>query len=134
MIPTLLLDTHILIHWMLDSPALTRDQSRALRKADAQGIPFGVSAITLVELAQLVNARKVRSNFELESALNFLEDHAKFIVLPIDSAVVRELPRCLPILRDPMDSIIAATAQVHNLALVTSDQRILDSKLVRTIE
>jgi PIN domain nuclease of toxin-antitoxin system len=36
-------------------------------------------------------------------------------------------------LRDPADQAIVATARVHRLKLVTSDQRIIESKLVPVI-
>lgn len=36
--------------------------------------------------------------------------------------------------RDPADRAIVATARVHRLRLVTSDQRIIESKLVPVIE
>jgi PIN domain nuclease of toxin-antitoxin system len=37
-------------------------------------------------------------------------------------------------LRDPADRNIVATARVHRLRLVTSDQRIVESKLVPVVE
>jgi PIN domain nuclease of toxin-antitoxin system len=40
----------------------------------------------------------------------------------------------LRVLRDPADRVIVATALVHRLQLVTSDQRIIDSKLVPFVE
>jgi PIN domain nuclease of toxin-antitoxin system len=36
-------------------------------------------------------------------------------------------------LRDPADRVIVATARVHGLRLLTSDQRILESHLVSTV-
>ncbi len=39
-----------------------------------------------------------------------------------------------PSLRDPADRAIVATARMHRLVLVTSDQRIIESKLVTTVE
>ena len=40
----------------------------------------------------------------------------------------------LNVLRDPADRAIAATARVHRLRLVTSDQRIIDSGIVQVVE
>lgn len=37
------------------------------------------------------------------------------------------------ILQDPNDRTIVATARVHQLTLITADQRIIDSRLVPTI-
>jgi PIN domain nuclease of toxin-antitoxin system len=36
--------------------------------------------------------------------------------------------------RDPADRAIVATARVHRLLLVTSDQRIIESKLVPVVD
>jgi PIN domain nuclease of toxin-antitoxin system len=40
----------------------------------------------------------------------------------------------LSVLRDPSDRAIVATARIHRLRLVTSDQRIVESKLVPVVE
>lgn len=40
----------------------------------------------------------------------------------------------LAALKDPADRAIAATARVHRLRLVTSDQRIIESQLVPVVE
>jgi PIN domain nuclease of toxin-antitoxin system len=40
----------------------------------------------------------------------------------------------LGVLRDPADRVIAATARVHRLRLVTSDQRMIESGLVGVVE
>jgi hypothetical protein len=37
-------------------------------------------------------------------------------------------------LRDPADRAIVASARVHNLRLVTSDRRIIESKLAPVVE
>ena len=37
-------------------------------------------------------------------------------------------------LRDPIDRAIVATARVHRLTLLTSDERIIKSKLVKVID
>jgi PIN domain nuclease of toxin-antitoxin system len=57
----------------------------------------------------------------------------------LESAVRRGEPvaldvASLSVLRDPADRAIAATARVHRLRLVTSDQRIIESKLVPVVE
>jgi PIN domain nuclease of toxin-antitoxin system len=57
----------------------------------------------------------------------------------LQSAVRRGEPVALDVaslgvLRDPADRAIAATARVHRLRLVTSDQRIIESKLVPVVE
>lgn len=53
----------------------------------------------------------------------------QIVILPLTPEIAIEAAR-LRILRDPMDRAIAATARIHNLTLVTSDQRICDSGLI----
>jgi len=57
-----------------------------------------------------------------------------FRIIPFDVEVAREVVELGDSLRDPSDRAIVATARVHRLRLVTSDQRIIDSKLVSVIE
>ena len=55
-------------------------------------------------------------------------------VLPITlevAATTTYLPPDFP--SDPMDRIIAATARVHSLTLVTADERILSCASIKTI-
>jgi PIN domain nuclease of toxin-antitoxin system len=61
-----------------------------------------------------------------------LNSNPVFRLLPLTYEVAREVAS-LGILRDPADRAIAATARVHRLRLVTSDQRIIESKLVQVV-
>jgi PIN domain nuclease of toxin-antitoxin system len=56
-----------------------------------------------------------------------------FQILPLTTTIAREIA-ALGILRDPGDQSIVATARVHRLRLLTSDQRIIASGLVPVIE
>jgi len=61
-------------------------------------------------------------------------DSAGFLVVPFTIEVASEVAALGDVLRDPADRAIVATARVHRLRLVTSDQRIIDSNLVAAIE
>lgn len=65
--------------------------------------------------------------------LQDLNSNLIFRVLPLTHEVAREVA-WLAVLRDPADRAIVATARVHRLRLVTSDQRIANSKLVQVVE
>jgi PIN domain nuclease of toxin-antitoxin system len=56
-----------------------------------------------------------------------------FRILPLTYEVALDVAS-LSVLRDPADRAIAGTARVHRLRLVTSDQRIIESKLVPVVE
>jgi PIN domain nuclease of toxin-antitoxin system len=55
-------------------------------------------------------------------------------VILVDLDVAFEIAALGDTLRDPVDRTIVATARVHRLTLVTSDQRIVASKLVPVID
>jgi PIN domain nuclease of toxin-antitoxin system len=63
-----------------------------------------------------------------------LETDPAFEILPITVAVALEFGAMFPVLRDPADTAIAATARAHGLRLMTNDDRIIRSNLVSTIE
>ena len=62
-----------------------------------------------------------------------LDGLAELTVLPITTDIAREIAALGPSLRDPGDRTIVATARVHGLRLLTSDERIVNSMLVSTI-
>lgn len=63
-----------------------------------------------------------------------LDPGTGFHIVPIDVEIAAEVAAMGDMLRDPADRAIVATARVHSLRLVTSDQRIIDSKLVPVLE
>ena len=130
MIPRLLLDTHIVVRWLIDAKRLTREQSRAIDAAERRSEPMAISMISVLEIAFLINDRRVKVTPEL---LTSLESDRPFCILPISADIAMEAAT-LHTLRDPFDQVIAATARVHRLRLVTSGQRIIASQLVPIIQ
>ncbi|MBZ5621996.1 MAG: PIN domain-containing protein [Acidobacteriia bacterium] len=63
-----------------------------------------------------------------------LDSSSGFHVVPIDVEIAAEVAALGDALRDPADRVIVATARIHRLRLVTSDQRIIESKLVPVVE
>jgi PIN domain nuclease of toxin-antitoxin system len=128
-----LLDTHILIRWRADQKLLSKEQIRILRDAIERHQPLAISAITLIEIAELDRERLMRTKVSMEHLFSTIEENPVFVVLPITMDVAREVS-LLGALRDPADRVIAATARVHGLRLITSDQRIIESNVVSTVE
>jgi PIN domain nuclease of toxin-antitoxin system len=127
----ILVDTHIVAWLALEPGQLSRKATTAIDEARRNGDGLAISDITLLELAALVNKRRIRLDISLESFLEEVE--ARFVVLPITGrACVRalSLPASYP--RDPADRIIGATALVEGLLLLTADRNIRRSKAVRT--
>lgn len=133
--PRLLLDTHILIRWLFESRKLSRTQLRVLESAVRRGEPVAVSAISLLEIAILTSGEKpgLKLKVSLNEFFQDLSSNPTFRILPLSYEVALDVA-LLGVLRDPADRTIAATARVHRLRLVTSDQRIIESKLVDVVE
>ena len=129
MLPRLLLDTHIVVRWLSDTKRLSREQARALEKAMRRTEPVALSAMTLLEIAVLVSERKLTLKMSLDKLFSTLQSNPAFRILPITYEIASDV-FSLVTLKDPADRAIAATARVHRLQLVTSDQRIIESKLV----
>lgn len=131
--PGELLDTHILIWWLGDPSRLSKQQARILTEIERRRQPFQISAMTLIELGQMFRHGALRMPVGPRAVLDELELEQKYRILPITVAIAQEYGALVPILRDPADTAIAATARVHGLRLMTSDDRIIESNVVSTI-
>lgn len=132
MLPRFLLDTHVAIRWLIDAKKLSREQTRVLEGAVRRTEPIALSAISLLEIPVLTSEGKLK--LPLEDFLEELQTNPLFRVLPLAYEIASEVASLGRMLRDPADRAIVATARVHRLRLVTSDQRIIESKLVPVIE
>jgi len=118
-----LLDTHILIWWQLDSARLSRAQLHTLLDLEKRGQPRFLSAISLREIANLIATGRLEIPASTDSWLDEIE--SDLIVLPITARIAAESVRLgedFP--KDPADQIIVATARCHGLTLITADERI----------
>lgn len=131
-----LLDTQAWVWSVLDHPRLSR-RARAALSAIAEAERVGLAAISLKEAAwHLAHGRiTVDERFGpwalwLRTAAT--SPHLEVIPLTTDVAIESEqLGGAFP--ADPADSLIAATARVHDLTLITSDSGIRKSRAVRTL-
>jgi PIN domain nuclease of toxin-antitoxin system len=132
--PHLLLDTHVLVRWLLEPKRLSREQARILRDANRRGEPLAFSAITLLEIAVLFGRNRTGLRVPIRELFSALDAGTGFQVVPIDVEVAAEVAELGDMLRDPADRAIVASARVQHLRLVTSDRRIIESKLAPVVE
>lgn len=129
-----LLDTHIVARWLLDPQRLSREQARILHEAVRHREPVAISAITLLELAMLFSGGAVKIKLSMDELFGELEASPAFHILPLTSDIAKEVYYLGATLHDPAGRVIVATARFHGLRLLTSDQRIIQSKTVSTVE
>ena len=127
-------DTHTLIWYVFDLQRLSETALTALEQAINTGNPIYISAITLIEIAYLVEKGRFAEEV-LTRILNSLDDpNVGIILLPLDrniSGAIRQIDRVT--VPDMPDRIIAATAFSLGIPLVTRDLRIQALTTIKTI-
>lgn len=120
-----LLDTHVVVWWWTDDPALPEPFGQALDSAVRAGDTVAVSAISLWEIAMLASRERLHLSAAVDAFLDDIERHPTVSILPLSARVAVESTRFgdgYP--RDPADRIIGASARCHGLRLMTADKRI----------
>lgn len=130
----ILLDTHVLV-WMVSSPSelLSRAATREIRKAQREG-GCAIASISLWALAVLFAKGRLRASGTVEGSIPEIVDSAEVSVLEITpdiAGLAVAFPEPYP--KDPGDRLIGATARARGITLITQDERILASPLVRSI-
>jgi PIN domain nuclease of toxin-antitoxin system len=127
------LDTHILVWAMTEPERISRAAGSAIRRGRARG-GLGIAAITLWEMALLFSRGYLRAPGTVEDAIQSILDSSGVSVRPLTptiAALAAQFPEDYP--RDPADRLIGATARAEGIALITRDERIRQSKLLKTI-
>ena len=126
-----MLDTHAWVWWLDGDARLTPSLRRALDDLPAERRPI-VSDISLWEVAMLVSRGRLKLDRSLESWLQHATNPMTVTVWPITASIAAEvagLPESFQ--RDPADRLIVATSRNRAAPLLTYDQSIIDSGLVR---
>jgi PIN domain nuclease of toxin-antitoxin system len=127
----ILLDSHVLAWTVGDSKRLSRAAASEIRRA-RRGGGLAISAITLWELSSLVIRGRIQSYGTTEATLRLMTEGIAILPITLEiAALAAQFPEGYP--RDPADRLIGATARAEGLALVTRDERIRRSPLLRTV-
>lgn len=124
-----LLDTHALLWWLSDDPALTRTARKIIAQTDNTLI---VSAVTAWEIATKVRLGKLRSAAELAADFPAHMEREGFQFLAISAEHGIRAGLLAGPLKDPFDRMLIAQAQAENIAIV-SNEVVFDSYGVRRL-
>jgi PIN domain nuclease of toxin-antitoxin system len=114
----LLLDTHALIWLASDQSQLTARGKAAIRAAAGR---IFMSAISSLEIALLVKRNRLDLPLPAEQFVADSLRHHGITEIPVDSSIAMTAAGLPDIHNDPFDRILAATALVHRLTLLSKD-------------
>lgn len=126
----LLLDTHIWLWSLLAPEHLSRPVARALENRANE---LWLSAISTWELVALVERKRLTLDDPVDIWVAEAMRRAPLREAPLTHEVALASRAIALPHRDPADRLIAATARVLGLTLVTADERILGAKVVPTL-
>jgi PIN domain nuclease of toxin-antitoxin system len=121
----LLLDTHIVLWRLTDSPRLPK---RAVQMMDEAAASIDVSAISIWEVAIKWTRRKGNADDMPMSGTDLLHELTEAMIeplaiKPIHAAALDDLPL---LHGDPFDRLLLATARYESMTLLTHDARLSD--------
>lgn len=128
------LDTHALIWWVAEPRRIPAKARRAIDAALKGGESLAVSAISVWEVATLVERGRLTLSLDADTwlanvlALPMLTFHPVDNVIALRSVRLPGFPH-----RDPADRMIVATAMGINATLVTADARLRAYQPVATL-
>lgn len=129
----IVLDTHVFVWWLMQSPKLSAGAKRELRRATRLR-PIVVSAVSIFEIATVVR----RGRLQLGTTVGLWLDAARSLPELHVEPVTDQIARLAGGLADPFhgdaaDRIIVATAMTLQAKLVTADDRLRRSRQVETV-
>jgi PIN domain nuclease of toxin-antitoxin system len=118
----LLLDTHVWLWSLLEPARLRRDVATVLASPDHEK---WLSPISVWEALLLGERGRLRLRPDPESWVRAHLQQAPVRQVPLDQEIAIQSRRLRTTHQDPADRFLAATARVHELTLVTADDRLL---------
>ena len=128
----IVLDTHIWIWWVNDSPQLTEQHRQWISDYQPQGL--GISIISCWEVAKLVEKNRLVLSIPVEEWLQLALAYPGVRLLDLTVPIIVQSTQLTSFHNDPADQIIVATVKVYDCLLLTADGKILNYPEVKTLK
>jgi PIN domain nuclease of toxin-antitoxin system len=128
----ILLDTHLWIWWINDSPRLTEQHKQWIQDYQTQGL--GISIVSCWEVAKLVEKNRLVLSISVDEWLQTALAYPGVQLLNLTVPILVQSTQLTEFHNDPADQIIVATAKVYDCLLLTADGKILNYAGVKTLK
>jgi PIN domain nuclease of toxin-antitoxin system len=123
-------DTHALYWYLINSPKLGANANNAFDEADNGQALIYIPSIALAELYFLNKKQAIKIDFAAK--YKQLEQSGQFILTPFEASDVLDFDKDSAV-KEIHDRIIAGVSRRLNAPLLTKDQNITASNVVKTI-
>jgi PIN domain nuclease of toxin-antitoxin system len=113
----ILLDTHIYLWWLTDSPKL----STAARNTIETATDVYISSVSIWEAGIKISAGKLEA--DIDDLIEGIQEN-RFIELPITAKHSKQAAQLPDIHRDPFDRMLVAQTLCEPLRLLTADEQV----------
>jgi PIN domain nuclease of toxin-antitoxin system len=127
----ILLDTHIFIWWIDDSPRLSQRHRQIIQEQQNEGL--AISIYSCWEIAKLVEYGKLELKFPIEDWLEIALSHPNLRAIDLTIPIIIKSTQLLGFHKDPADQIIVATSIISGIPLLTADEKIIAYPDVTTL-
>ena len=125
-------DTHALV-WQLNGDMRIGKRARAQLERALTREELCVSAVTFWDISLLVSRDRLRLDMTITHfRWRVLEMGIRELVVGGDVAL--QAAALAPVLVDPVDCFVAATALTHGATVMTADTRLLESRVVDVLD
>jgi PIN domain nuclease of toxin-antitoxin system len=115
----ILLDTHIFIWWIDNSPRLSQSHRQIIQEQQENGL--GISIYSCWEIAKLVEYGKLELKFSIEDWLEIALSHPNLQSIDLTIPIIIKSTQLPGFHKDPADQIIVATSIILGIPLLTAD-------------
>ncbi len=123
-------DTHAAIWYLYTDPRLSAPADSFMQAAEARGEQIGLSSVTFVEMVYLIEKGRIAAEGLSRLARIISDPDGSFTEIPLDLKVTRALSHIdVTKVPDMPDRIIAATALLHSVPIISRDSKIKHSGL-----